>query len=360
MKLAIFHNALDNIGGAEYVDLILSKELKADIYTTNIDKEKISKMGFKTQRIFSIGKVPINAPFRQEMIYWRFRELKLKNKYDFYIIAGDWAVSGAVHNKPNLWYIYSPTREIWDLKDYVRESLVPSWKRPIFDLWTIYRRRIFENDLNYVNKFISISKNVQQRVKKYLNKESKVIYPPVETSKYKYKKNGNYWLSVNRLIKHKRVEMQIEAFKKIPDENLILVGSYEKSKHFKEYADYIKKIKPDNVKILSWVDQKELINLYSNCKGLITTSLNEDFGLTPLEAMASGKLVIAPNEGGYKETIINGKTGILINNISVEKIIEAIKSTRKNPERFKDKCLKQAKNFDTKVFIKKFKKEIKK
>ncbi|MEM3122352.1 MAG: glycosyltransferase, partial [Candidatus Pacearchaeota archaeon] len=151
-----------------------------------------------------------------------------------------------------------------------------------------------------------------------------------------------------------------EAFKKIPDENLILVGSYEKSKHFKEYADYIKKIKPDNVKILSCVDQKELINLYSNCKGLITTSLNEDFGLTPLEAMASGKLVIAPNEGGYKETIINGKTGILINNISVEKIIEAIKSTRKNPERFKDKCLKQAKNFDTKVFIKKFKKEIKK
>ena len=114
-KIAIFHNFMDNIGGAERVGLILARELKADFYTTNIDEEKIKKMGFSNIKLKSIGKVPINAPFRQQIALWRFRLLNLKNKYDYYIIDGDWAMSGAVKNKPNLWYVHSPIREIWDL-----------------------------------------------------------------------------------------------------------------------------------------------------------------------------------------------------------------------------------------------------
>ena len=101
-RIAIFHNYLDNIGGAEIVGLTLARELKADVYTTNIDKEKIKKMGFNDVNIISIGNIPINAPFRQQLAFLRFRLLNLKNKYDFYIIDGDWAMSGAVKNHPNL------------------------------------------------------------------------------------------------------------------------------------------------------------------------------------------------------------------------------------------------------------------
>ena len=74
MKIAIFHNFLDNIGGAEIVGLTLAREFDADIYTTNIDKEKIIKMGFEDvlPRLYSIGKVPINAPLRQQFVLWRF------------------------------------------------------------------------------------------------------------------------------------------------------------------------------------------------------------------------------------------------------------------------------------------------
>ena len=85
----------------------------------------------------------------------------------------------------------------------------------------------------------------------------------------------------------------------------------------------MKKLKPNNVEIKSWVSQEELIQLYSECKGLITTSKEEDYGMTPIEAMASGKPAIAPNEGGYKETVTN-KTGILIDDINPDKIIQAI------------------------------------
>jgi glycosyltransferase involved in cell wall biosynthesis len=196
-----------------------------------------------------------------------------------------------------------------------------------------------------------------------LKRNSEIIYPPVETSKYYYKKSKGYWLSVNRLINQKRVDMQIKAFKMLSDEKLIIVGSYEQSEHFKEYADYIKKIKPENVEIKSWINWMEIIDLYSNCKGFITTMKDEDFGLTPIEAMASGKPVIAPNEGGYKETIINGKTGILIDDINEYKLIEAInklgKEIDKNPLKFKKACQEQAKKFDTKIFINKIKEQLK-
>ena len=172
MKIAIFHNYMDNIGGAEYVDLVLARELNADIYTTNIDKEKIEKMGFNTNNIYSIGKIPINPPFKQEFAYWKFRflgiEKQFKKHYDFYIIAGDWAMSGAIHNKPNLWYVYSPTREIWDLYEYTRNNIVDFWKRPFFDIWVFFRRIINKHDVKYINKIISISENVQKRIKKYL------------------------------------------------------------------------------------------------------------------------------------------------------------------------------------------------
>ena len=361
-KIAIFHNALDNIGGAELVDLILARELNADIYTTNIDKEKIEKMGFSSEKIYSIGKVPINAPLRQETIYWKFRKFKPKKKYDFYIIAGDWAMAAAIKNRPHLWYVYSPTREIWDLYKYVRNSIKNSKTRLIFDIWVFFRRIINKRDSKKVQNLIGISKTVQNRIKKYLERESKVIYPPTETNIYKNKSSKNYWLSVNRLIDHKRVDMQLKAFAKMPNEKMILVGSYEESEHFQNYAKYINKIKPNNVEIKSWVSQKELIQLYSECKGFLTTSKEEDYGMTPIEAMASGKPAIAPNEGGYSETILNNKTGILIDNINPEKIIQAIgsvnKNLKKNSNYYKKACIERAKEFDTKIFIEKIKKEI--
>ncbi|OGJ19872.1 hypothetical protein A3K73_02670 [Candidatus Pacearchaeota archaeon RBG_13_36_9] len=362
MKTAIFHNYMDNIGGAEIVGLTLARELKAPIYTTNIDYEKIRKMGFPDVKLISIGKIPLNAPFRQQLALWKFRRLDLKNKYDFYIIDGDWAMSGAVNNHPNLWYVHSPIREIWDAYKYTRNNMVPAPLRGIFDLWVKCNRYLNKKYTEKVDKLVCNSNNTKNRLKKFLNKEAKVINPPIETSKFHYRKNGNFWLSVNRLLPPKRVEMQINAFRKMPHEKLVIVGSYEQSRNFLKYTAYLKSIKPRNVEITSWVDSKELIELYANCKGFIATAMDEDFGMTPIEAMASGKPVIACNEGGYKETVINNITGKLIGGITEEKLIKAVKEMNKElekqPEKYKKGCIKRAKEFDTKVFIKKMKGEI--
>lgn len=120
MKIAIFHQFMDNIGGAELVVLALARGLDADIYTTSLDPEKIRAMGYEdvVPRITSVGNVPKMAPFRQQLALWRMRNLdanKILRKrdphaapYDFFIIAGDWAVSATVKNKQNLGYIHPP------------------------------------------------------------------------------------------------------------------------------------------------------------------------------------------------------------------------------------------------------------
>ena len=359
MKIAIFHNFLDNIGGAEMVVLTLAKELKADIYTTNIDKEKIAKMGFESvlPRIYSIGKIPLNPPFRQQSSLLRFRLLNLKNKYDFYIIAGDWAISGVVNNKPNLCYVHSPIREIWDLYKYTRQNMVPLQVRWIFDIWVAYNRYLNKKYIKCADKVVCNSENTKNRLKKYLGKDALVINPPIETSRFKFASTGEYWLSVNRLISHKRIDVQLKAFEKLPEEKLIIVGSYEQSRHFLQYADYCKKIMPKNVEIKSWVSQQELVDLYANCKGFITTSKDEDFGMNVVEAMASGKPVIAPNEGGYKETILTNVTGLLIDDIDEFKLAEGIKKISRelneNPAKYREACRLQARKFDVEVFVEK-------
>ncbi len=358
MKIAIFHNFLDNIGGAEMVTLILARELSADIFTTNFDKEKIRKMGFDDNRIFSIGKVPLNAPFRQQLAFWRFRFLNLKQKYDYYLICGDWAMSGAVNNKPNLWYVHSPIREIWDLYEYTRKNTVPVLLRPFFDLWVFFNRYYNKKYIAHAEKVLCNSENTRQRVKKFLNREAEVVNPPIETKNFNYLENGDFWLSVNRLINHKRIELQLKAFAKMPDKKLIIVGSYENSKHFKKYADFVLKNKPQNVEIKSWTTKEELIDLYARCKGFIATAKDEDFGMTVLEAMSSGKPIIAANDGGYKETVLNDITGKLIDDISEEKIISAVNEVEKNPQKYKDACILQASRFDTSIFVEKIKQKI--
>ena len=351
MRLAIFHSFLDNIGGAEMVALTLAQELGADVYTTNIDRDKINKMGFGGLSVKSIGWVPVRAPFRQQLALWRWRRLNLTDKYDFFIIAGDWAVSAAVNHHPNLWYVHSLMKEIWDRADDTQKNNVPFYLGPLFHGWCLFNRPLIRNYTQYVDRLVANSLVTKDRVKKFLNREAVLIHPPVKLTKYHYQANGNFWLSVNRLINHKRIELQFEAFAKLPEEKLIIVGSYEQAPHFKKYARHLQRLKPANVEIVSWLDDRQLVDLYSKCKGFLATAQNEDFGLTVVEAMASGKPVIAPDEGGYRESVVNHKCGRLIQDINPDRLAQAIREIGVQPQKYKEDCLGQARKFSLEIFI---------
>ncbi len=202
-----------------------------------------------------------------------------------------------------------------------------------------------------VEKVVSNSEFTAGRFKKYLGRDSVVVYPPVDTSKFAYVKDDGFWLSVNRLFPEKRIELQLEAFARMPDERLVIVGGSDKGEYSSSYARGIMGSLPANVTVVSDIPEEKLIELYGRCRGLVATSRDEPFGMNAIEAMASGKPVIAPREGGYLESVLDGKTGLLID-CTPEALANAVRSISQGPLKYRDTCIARAKEFDIGVFLK--------
>ena len=353
MKIAILHDYFDEIGGAEITLCQMARGLKANIFTTNIDRKANNSLGFGDVRISSIGRIPRVRHLKQLWAQMRFLFLRLE-RFDLYIFGGCHSIYGAGSHKPNLWYCFSPERGLYDLR-YVGNGVLYPLKQVIKGIQIYFNQRAVRE----IERIVVPSHNIRGRVGKYYGRDSDgVIHSPVETGAFKYSASRDYWLSVQRIDPYKNIELQLEAFSRAEDEKLIIVGGT--SREFRHYFRCLQAKAPPNVAFLGPIfDREELADLYAGCKGFIATSQDEDFGMTVVEAMASGKPVIAPNEGGYKETIVDGVTGKLIDDINPEKLIQAINEIAKDPARYKDACLKRAAQFDTKVFIEKIKEQIK-
>ncbi len=357
MKIAIFHNYMDQIGGAEKLVLMLAKKLKADVITTNINKDQINKFGFREVTVKSIGQVPKSWPKRQKKTIKLFKKIDLTNKYDAFLISGEWALAGAKKNQPSVWYVHSLPKYIWDFyhENLNKRKLL---KRKIKFKFYAFKFKKFIKKYAFSPKIVIGNSNYTQRkLIRNLKRDSILIYPPVNNKQYSFKKYGDFWLSVNRITKDKRIEPQLKTFSLLPDQNLKIVGSPENKKESIKYFQNLKNKAPSNIEFLGDIGKKELKKLYSNCRGLIATAKNEDFGLTPIEAMASGKPVVAVNKGGYKETI-NKQVGILTKPRDY-KLAEAIKIISQNPGKYKNNCLKKSQKYSLNNFTKKIRKVLK-
>ncbi|HYN44665.1 MAG TPA: glycosyltransferase [Candidatus Limnocylindrales bacterium] len=353
MKIAIFYDWITIIGGGEKLILTLARELGADVITTDLNMDSVKKLGFEDVTIISIGdtiKLPV---LKQISLSMRFALCDFSKDYDFFIFSNNFSHFAARKHKPNLWYCFSPPRIFYDLF-YLFSDKEPFTRRMIFTLWVRIHESISRKFINHVQCFVAISENVRKRIKKYYGKDSIVVYPVIDISKYRFKKNGDFWLSVNRLYPEKRIELQVNAFRHMPDENLVIVGDFTKGDYSERYVSKILKDLPDNVKLIGSVAQDELIELYATCKGHIATALDEDFGMTPIEAMASGKPTVAVREGGYLETIEDGITGLLVD-VDETAIITGVKLISKDPGKYKNDCENRAKDFDIPAFIKQMK-----
>jgi len=354
-KIGIFHDSLTIKGGADRVIIELANHLDADLITSGFNPELKKWVDIKT-KVIDIGNISIKYIF---MIGYnieaplRFFLNRRKFDYDIYIFSLFSSIFAARPNKLNILFCHTPNRILYDLRKIRidRANIINKI------LYKIYIKILYSKDQNIIKnniqKIISISKNVQTRVKKYYNQKAEVIYPPIDTKKFKFKKFGDFYLAVSRLIPEKRIDLVTKAFIKLPDERLIIVGDGPEKK---KILKIIKNNK--NIELLSNVDDRKLKELYSTCLATIYMPFDEDFGLVPLEGMASGKACIAANEGGCKETIINGKTGFLIE--ATEKdIVNVIKKFNlKKAEQMKEDCIKQSKKFDTKNYIKNWKRVI--
>ena len=354
MKVCIFHDYIGELGGAEKVVFTLARYFKGLVITTELNRNSVEKAGYTDIKIESLGTPPGLPPFKQFTASILFSGASIDHDFDVYISSGNWAHYSALKYHPNIYYCHTPTRAFFEGKKRMIENQKSLFRKMAAYLWaTVHKSFEVYNIRKNIDYIISNSKNVQNRVKSAYNLDSTIIYPPIPTEKYRFETLGDYWLSVNRLYPEKRIEMQLEIFRRLPEEKLKIVGGYSKTGLVAEYAMKCIKDAPENVEFIGEVTENELIKLYANCRGLITTAIDEDFGMTPVEAMASGKVAVVVDEGGYRESVIHNETGWLLP-ANITTFVTLIKKLTDNVLLDKKmKCIERARKFDTKIFCRK-------
>ncbi|MDZ7626442.1 MAG: glycosyltransferase [Ignavibacteriaceae bacterium] len=190
-----------------------------------------------------------------------------------------------------------------------------------------YLRKWDLKSADNVNFFIANSNHIAEKIKRIYNRDSAVIYPPVDVDKFEVsEKKEDYYLIASRFVPYKKVDLVVEAFNQLPDKKLVVIGSGpEKEK--------IKNIAGPNIEFLPHQPTDKLKEYLMKAKAFVFAA-EEDFGIVVVEAMASGTPVIALNKGGTAESVINGKTGVLFNEQNPESIKNAVKEFEKRIDSF--------------------------
>jgi len=230
MRIAVLHDHMSFIGGGERVVLTLSSAFDADLYVTDLDPSLPARAGMPAVRVTEIARVPQKAPMRQNAQARAFRDASIPD-HDVYVLSGNWAVFAAPRLRPNLWYCHTPVRVFYDLRDSVLKSLSPV-RRAAARRWIERRRPEYEAAVAGVDTIVANSRNVSGRIRRFLGRTSEVVYPPVDTARYRFARVGDFWLSVNRLSHEKRLDLQMEVFRRLPRERLVVAvdeGGYQES-----------------------------------------------------------------------------------------------------------------------------------
>ena len=357
MKVALVHDYIKEYGGAERV-LEALHEIWPDapIYTAFYKKDSRAYEKFKNIKIIPswVHYIPffaekLHSPLRfLAPFIWGSFDL---SKYDIVISSASWYITkGFGHRQApvEICYCHTPPRWLYGYTTSVNFQKYPIIKTYANIVGHFMRLYDFKQ-AQKVNYFIANSKETASRIKKFYRRDSTVIYPPVElpNSKIKIQKSKkDYYLIVSRLVGGKGIELALEAAKK-SGFTLRIAGAQS------GYWDFDRESK-GNVEFLGPVSDEELSELYKGAKAFLALSKDEDFGITPVEAMSLGVPVIAFNGGGYKETVVNNKTGILFDDYSSDGLIKAIKEFEKT--KFDKEFII---NYAQKFSKERFKKEIK-
>lgn len=352
-KVALVFDWMTNNGGAEKVNLRLHRMFpNAPIFTSIFNSDKIK--GFE--------KAAITTSFIQHLPFAKTKhqlylplmpyayELFDLSSYDI-VISSSHACAKGIITKPetlHVCYCHTPMRYAWDnWHSYIRDYKMNSFLKMIGKR-RIHKLRMWDRlSADRVDYFVANSNTTKRRIEKYYNRPSTVIHPMINASNYEIsKETKGYFLAVGRLIPYKKFDLIVETFNQI-GLPLKIVGEGLMEKELRSQAK-------GNIEFLGYIDNKTLKTLYSECEALIFPQV-EDFGITPLEAMASGRPVIALEEGGALDTIIDGETGIFFKQQTALHLKEAIERYGKEKRNFDPaKIRTHAEKFDKKEFERKF------
>lgn len=349
LRIAIFYDWINQWGGAEKVLLdIFSIYPQADLYTLLYHPQKTNWLP-KNIKVYPsiLNKFSLNKT--NNIFHTPFYSLCLEqfdfSQYDI-VISTTSTIGHCLLTPPKtlfICYLHNTNRYLYQTPKQF------NFLKPIL-------KKYQKTDFVYGQRpdyLLCNSQTVQKRIEKIYHRPSQVIFPGLNTSFFTPKINTlsePYFLVVSRLVAHKKIDLAIKACQHL-NKKLVIVG---------EGRDYksLLKLKTSNSKIVFMgnVSQKKLLSLYQNCQALICPQI-EDFGLSPLEAQACGKPVIAFNQGGLTETVIQDKTGIFFNHQTVNSLVNAIQEFDLK-KFYPNDCVDNANRFSQAKFVLNFKQTV--
>lgn len=347
MKVAIVHDFLLQMGGAEKVVEVLHDMFpNAPIYTSAYDPEAMP-IYYRTWDIRTsfLQKMWMKKhSHRLALLFYpaAFESLDL-SEYDV-VISSSSAFAKGVITQPNtahICYTHTPMRYAWTTRSYMTRERISKPLRALLSPGLHYLRTWDSMASERVDKYVANSTTVAKRIAKFYRRDSEVIFPPVDTRAYDIAPEvDDYYIIVSRFVPYKRIDLAVEAFTKM-GRRLKVVGTGRQMKALKASAG-------PNVEFLGRVDDVELPKILARAKAYIMPG-EEDFGIAPVEANACGRPVIAYAAGGALDSQIDGVTGVLFKNQTVEGLMAAVEradTINFDPQAIRD----HARLYDTAVF----------
>ncbi len=357
MKIALVHDYLVQNGGAEKVLNCLTEIWpEAPIHTILYDKKRCSKCKSKPVKTSFLQKIPFTKKYHRLFPFLMMSAIEQFN-LDYYdvVLSDSSSFAKNIVTAPStlhVCYCHTPMPYAWDdCQYYTQEFGFPNWLKRMVPHVMNYVRVWDYFSTNGVDQFIANSKFVQGRIKKYYQRNSIVINPPVAVDKFYLtpeEELGDYFLVTGRMMKYKKMDLVIKAFNelKLP---LKVVGRGIEFKNLERMAG-------PTIEFLGRISEKELREVYSKTQAFIFPQ-EEDFGIVAIEALASGRPVIAYKAGDIVEHIEDNETGVLFEEQTWESLMKAIQKFQKLD--FDSEYIrKTAFGFSEKIFRDKIKKEV--
>ena len=319
MRIAIVHDALCVAGGAERLALRMAQTFpEAPVFTSVY----LPDQTFQEFRKMDVRVLPLARSIKSETQFksllplwyflircWDFSDYDVVLSSSTYLAKYIRPAKNVAHKS----YIHAPFRLLWKPEAYTPESIPhPRLFRPILKLTLPLLRNLDRHLTRRIPQTATSCDHVAREMEAIYNLSPVIIHPPVVVNEYPLATTpGDYYLSVSRLISHKRVDLAVQACMQLK-RKLVVVGDGPERKNLEQIAG-------ETIRFVGRVSDDELKNLYANSKALIFPS-DEDYGIVPLEAQACGRPVIAYGRGGVLETVQDEKTGLFFDEQSAESL----------------------------------------
>jgi len=349
MRIAIVHDHMNQMGGAERVIAAIHETFpEAPIFTTIVDWDILRP---------ELSKADIRPSWMQKLPGWKkhfkkylplfplaIESLRVKD-YDLIISSSSHFAKSAIKGPKalHICYCYTPMRFAWDYENYVKRENLNVLYRSCLPLIIAHLRQWDHQTKDRPDHYIAVSSAVKARIKRVYGRDAEIIFPPVDVQKYRpVEKPDNFYLIVSRLNSIKRIELAVEAFNLLGlPLKIIGVGPFYKR---------LKDMARSNVSFLGRLPDPEVAEYYAACKAYVFPG-EEDFGITPLEANAAGRPVIAFKGGGALDTVREGLNGLFFEESKSQSLVDAVRSFESGKYNFTPhKIREHALLFDREVF----------